>query len=259
MDIVFIGSGNLATNLGISLFHSGHNIKQVYSRTIESARILADTVNAEPTNDITSIDNNADVYIFAVKDSVISTLAEQICKHDDNKIYVHTSGSTPMDVFKGHASCYGVLYPLQTFSKERKVDFSTIPCFIETNDDSTYQTVNSLANSISENVMQLNSESRRSIHLSAVFACNFTNHCYALAAEVLKANDIPFNVLLPLIDETACKVHSLEPLQAQTGPAVRFDENIINRHLDMLSSNRQLQDIYKMMSQSIHKTANNND
>lgn len=259
MDIVFIGAGNLATNLCKALFKNGHNIKQVYSRTIESALTLASIVDANATNEIADIDDNADMYIFAVKDSAVSTLAQQICKHDSNKIYVHTSGSTPIDVFDTHASHFGVIYPLQTFSKERSVDFSAIPCFIEANDVATYDKIKILAESVCDNVLQINSESRRSIHLSAVFACNFTNHCYALAAEVLKEKGIPFDVLLPLIDETANKVHALEPVKAQTGPAIRFDENIISRHLDMLSSNKQLQDIYNIMSMSIHKTANKND
>ena len=157
-----------------------------------------------------------------------------------------------MEVFKPYAKRYGVFYPLQTFSKQRIVDFSRIPIFIEACDGENLSILENLGLSISSDVRVLSSEKRRNIHLAAVFACNFTNHIYALAANILEDADIPFDVLLPLIDETVSKVHHIPPREAQTGPAVRYDENVINKHLNMLSD-PMMNEIYRLLSQSIHK------
>jgi len=259
MRIVFIGAGNLATNLAVALKNSGHEIVQVYSRTIESAKLLASAVGTEATCNIDSLASDADAYIIAVKDSVISEVISKVCPLSSNAVFMHTSGSTPVDVFSGHATHYGVLYPLQTFSRERIVDFQHIPCFLEFNDGYSRSVITQLAESVSDKVMNLSSEDRRHIHLSAVFACNFVNHCYALGADVLKKKGISFDALLPLIDETARKVHHLSPKEAQTGPAIRFDENIINRHKAMLDEGSMSKEIYDLMSKSIHLKAQEND
>lgn len=259
MRIVFIGAGNLATNLAVALKNSGHEIVQVYSRTIESAKLLASAVGSEATCNIDSLASDADACIIAVKDSVISEVISKGCPLSPNVVFMHTSGSTPVDVFSGHATHYGVLYPLQTFSRERIVYFQHIPCFLEFNDDFSRSVITQLAESVSDKVMNLSSEDRRHIHLSAVFACNFVNHCYALGADVLNKKGISFDALLPLIDETARKVHHLSPKEAQTGPAIRFDENIINRHKAMLEEGSMSKEIYDLMSKSIHLKAQEND
>ena len=160
-----------------------------------------------------------------------------------------------MSVFQGHAAHYGVLYPMQTFSKGKEVDFSEIPVFVEASDALADAVIQRLARSVSGSVYQVSSAQRRYIHLSAVFACNFVNHCYALSADILAEHGVPFSVMLPLIDETARKVHLMEPRQAQTGPAVRYDENVIHRQLQLLDGDDTLQDVYRLMSQSIHQTA----
>jgi predicted short-subunit dehydrogenase-like oxidoreductase (DUF2520 family) len=255
MKIVLIGAGNLATNLGKALFAAGHDFVQVYSRTMESASALATLVGGAPTTDIDNINDHADVYIISVTDSVMAELIPKVCKGRERKLFLHTAGSMPMDVFQGMALHYGVLYPMQTFSKNKEVNFSEIHCFVEANDESTMQNVNTLAGSISNHVMTLNSEGRRHLHLAAVFACNFTNLCYNISSDILSKHNIPFDVMLPLIDETADKVHSMDPIDAQTGPAVRYDRNVIRNQASMLKDNPLVKDLYERMSLCIHQLA----
>ena len=157
-----------------------------------------------------------------------------------------------MDVLKGKAEHYGVLYPMQTFSKTRKVDFRPIPCFLEASDDETLSAIRSIAESISDNVVLADSAQRKKIHLAAVLACNFTNHCYRLAEKVLQEEQIDFNLFLPLINETAKKVNTVSPKLAQTGPAVRWDTNVMNKHLQLLAETPEWQKIYELLSKSIH-------
>lgn len=255
MKTVLIGAGNLATNLGRALLKAGHDVVQVYSRTEASASELATIAGGAPVTDLNDVTNDADVYIIAVKDSVIGDVVPALCKGRECKVFIHTAGSVPMSVFEGMALHYGVLYPMQTFSKASKVDFGTIPCFVEANDDLAFTVINNLAGSLSERVMLLSTEQRRFLHLAAVFACNFVNHCYEVSAEILRKNGIPFDVMLPLIDETARKVHELKPIDAQTGPAVRYDQNIIRSQADMLKDNPLFRQIYESMSISIHHAA----
>lgn len=258
MKIVLIGAGNLATNLGKALLAAGHDIVQVFSRTKESAVALAEVAGASPVTDITLVRNDADVYIVSVKDSVVVDLVPLLCKGKETKTFIHTAGSLPLDVFQGMAMHYGVLYPMQTFSKGKEVDFSSIPCFIEANDEYTHGVVADLAHQLSEHVYELSSADRKYLHLSAVFACNFVNHCYAISQDILEKHGIPFDVMLPLIDETAGKVHSLSPVEAQTGPAVRYDQNVIRHQAALLKDNPLLKDIYERMSLSIHRLAEKN-
>ncbi|MBM0143977.1 Rossmann-like and DUF2520 domain-containing protein [Segatella copri] len=257
MKIVLIGAGNLATHLGKALHAAGHDMVQVFSRTMQSAETLASLLDAEPLTDMAQVRDDADVYIFSVKDSALEQLISQLCG-DDEKVFLHTAGSMPMSVFRGKALHYGVLYPMQTFSKQREVDFSIIPCFIEANDEFALKQIEGLAGQISHRVFQLSSEDRKYLHLSAVFACNFANHCYAASQELLQQHGIPFDVMLPLIDETAAKVHGMTPKEAQTGPAVRYDENVIGKQIQLLENQPYFQKIYDCMSKSIHELESEN-
>ena len=252
MDIVFIGAGRLATQLAQALCAQGHRVTAVYSRTMASARQLAELVGARATDDLYALPHEADAFIIAVKDTALSDLLPHLADGRSQQRFYHTAGSMPLDVFKGTMSHYGVIYPMQTFSKERRVDFARVPLFIEASDDDTLDVARRIAGSVSQRVMVLSSEQRRYLHLAAVFACNFTNHCYALSAEILQRHDIPFDVMLPLIDETAAKVHELQPAQAQTGPAVRYDENVIEAHRQLLADMPDVQSLYTQLSQSIH-------
>lgn len=255
MKIVLIGAGNLATNLGKALLDAGNDILQVYSRTMGSASSLATVVGGAPVTDIENVTKDADVYIISVKDSAIAEIVPLLCKDRGEKIFLHTSGSVSLDVFKGMALHYGVLYPMQTFSKTKLLSFRDIPCFIEGNDNYTFETSQHLAESISQRVYILSSEARKHLHLAAVFACNFVNHCYEISSEILAKHNIPFDVMLPLIDETAKKVHQMSPDDAQTGPAVRYDQNVIRMQSEMLRENPIFKQIYECMSLSIHHVA----
>jgi len=252
MKVVLIGAGNVATHLSTALRKAGYRILQVYSRSIESAKTLAQNLNCSFTIDYSEIREDADFYIFALKDDALPDAIAGITPNDG--LWIHTSGSVPIDVFKGYAKRYGVMYPLQTFSKERYQDFNNVPIFVEGVGEDEEFAVHQIASSISSCVSFLSSEKRKYLHLAAVFACNFTNHLYSLAWDILEKQDINPSVLLPLIDETAAKVHVMRPDTAQTGPAVRFDTNIIAKHLSMLDD-KLSEDIYNLISESIHYKA----
>jgi predicted short-subunit dehydrogenase-like oxidoreductase (DUF2520 family) len=253
MQIVLIGAGKLATNLAHALRLAGHRLICVYSRTLESAQQLADKLDCPAVSDVSLLPAEADLFVFAVKDDALAMLVPQVVKGREEQLFVHTAGSMPMSVFQDSAHHYGVFYPMQTFSKERLVDFREIPVFIEGSDTATVDTLRLLAESISSRVCQLSTDERRYLHLAAVFACNFANHCYALSAALLERHGLSFDIMLPLIDETARKVHTLHPFDAQTGPAVRYDEQVIGSQMQLLADNPLVRDIYALLSRSIHE------
>ncbi len=251
MKVTLIGAGNLATQLGKSLKKTGVTISQVYSRTEESARTLGELLEAEWLTDIKSLRNEADVYIFSVKDGALSELITEVCKGRGDKLFLHTAGSMPMSCFEGKALHYGVFYPMQTFSKSKDVNFERIPVFIEGNSIETENVIRSLANKLSQRVIRLSSADRKYLHLAAVWACNFTNYCYTVASDILSEHDIPFDVMLPLINETTEKIQHIGPKAAQTGPAVRGDKNVMSQQLELMSDRADLQELYKMLSKGI--------
>ncbi len=251
MKVIFIGAGRLATHLAIELSKHSIDILQVYSRTDNSAIELAQKVNAKATSNIKEVRTDADIYIFSVKDSALPQLVKEI---PSNKgLWIHTAGSIPLDIFKENNNRYGVLYPFQTFSKDRYLDFSIIPIFLEANNQSDLKVLFDIAQQISHKVYSLSSEKRQYIHLTGIFACNFVNHMYSISNDILEKEGIPFEAVLPLIDETAAKVHNLSPRIAQTGPAIRYDENIINKHIELIKDNN-LKQIYTLISEDIYKT-----
>lgn len=252
MKVVIVGSGNVATHLSLAMASlEGIEICQVYSPTEAHAQILAERLNCDFITDPTQIRKDADVYLFALKDQALETVIRAVPAN--NGLWLHTSGSMPMQVFAGYTERYGVLYPLQTFSKSREISFRGIPLFIECHREEDKNCLEELARRLSGKVCELSSEKRCSLHLAAVFACNFTNHIYALAEEILAKEGLSRDYLFPLIDETAAKVHELPAQEAQTGPAIRYDENIINKHLGMLADDPDVQTLYRLLSQSIHK------
>ncbi len=249
LNFCFIGAGNLATQLSKALKNKGFKIIQVYSHTEQSAKTLANILNTNYTTSVYEIDKNADIYIVALKDQIIEEVISQI--DFENKLVVHCSGSLPLSALGKHAENTGVFYPLQTFSKTRSIDFSEIPIFIESNSAKNETLLLKIARKLSDSVSVLDSEKRIILHISAVFACNFVNYFYTVSADILKSKNIPFEVLRPLILETAKKVQELEPEKAQTGPAIRFDENIINSHLTELKEFNDYQQLYNSISKSI--------
>lgn len=248
---VFIGAGNLATHLSAEFQKKGFRIEQIYSRTEKSAKALAQKLQTKYTTIVQEIIRDADIYVVVLKDSVYEDVLPHL--NIKNKFLVHCSGSMPLSSLQKYSSNIGVFYPLQTFSKNRKVNFSEIPVFIEANSPENEKKLTELAGKISGRVLVVNSEKRLNLHISAVFACNFVNHFYTIAGEVLKSKEIPFEVLKPLIQETAFKVQEMMPAAAQTGPAVRFDENIISKHLEELEIFPQFRKLYKNVSESIYK------
>lgn len=239
MKIVLIGRGRLATNLEHALLSAGHEVASINSRTLEALPL------------------EADVYIVAVKDAALADVIRAATKGRESQLFVHTAGSMPMDIFKGLTVHYGVFYPMQTFSKERLVDFNDISVFLETNDAVSMERLKMLSTTLTTHIYELDSEGRKHLHLAAVFACNFVNHCYALSAEVLDAKGLPFSVMLPLVDETAQKVHELSPREAQTGPAVRGDQNVMQMQTNMLAGNPAVKQIYEALSNDIQRLADN--
>lgn len=252
MKICFIGAGNLATQLGIALKENGHSIIQVYSRTLQNATTLARKLNSTPTNSITEIDNNADLYIIAISDQAINELLKS--RSWNNHLVVHTAGSIPMDILSPYCMNHGVFYPFQTFSIDKKVNFESVPICIEANTPNNLETLKALAQSISKNVKTVNSSQRQQIHIAAVFVCNFVNHLYTIGEELLSEKGIDFEILKPLIMETAIKATQNSSKKSQTGPAVRNDKNVMNKQLALLESHPDLQTLYTLFSNRIIKT-----
>ena len=255
--IVFVGAGNLATNLALALREKGFSIAQIYSRTETSARVLAEQVQAAWTTDLEKLIPDADLYITALKDTALVELLPEIVKGRERRFFVHTAGSVPIDLWKTVPGLehYGVLYPMQTFSKARRVSFENIPVFIEAGTAEDTEILTEIARTLSRNVQAVNSAQRQALHLAAVFACNFANHCYTLSEKILAENGLSFDVMLPLIEETTAKLRQLSPRAAQTGPAVRYDTNVMDKHIAALSGHPELQTLYRLMSRSIHREA----
>lgn len=251
MRITIIGSGNVATHMAAALKNAGHNLMQVYSRDMQNAALLAYHVKAEPVDDLQHISNETDVFVIAVKDDVIGVIAEQLAKHD--KLMLHTSGATDLYALLAFTDKAGVMYPLQTFSKVREVDFRQVPLCIEGADESITKQIEELAQSISNNIYRVDSGQRKILHLAAVFACNFPNYLYEVARQLLDGKGLEFDLLRPLILETAQKVQERLPAQVQTGPAVRNDVGTMDSHLKLLAETPHLQQIYTMLSQGIIK------
>lgn len=248
--IVFVGAGNMATQLALALSNKGSRILQVYSRTIDSARQLAGRVgnNTLYTNRIADIVTDADLYIFSLSDNALPDVIEQMQPND--ALWVHTAGSMPMDVFAAKCARYGVLYPMQTVNKDRVIDWSDVPVFVEASNENDTQYLVQLSQRLSKNVSRSSSQQRQSLHLAAVFACNFTNHMYAIAEKLLQEQGLEFDVMKYLIRETEHKAESISPIDGQTGPAVRNDVNVMNKHLALLGNTPE-GELYRLISKNI--------
>lgn len=244
MKIVLLGSGNVASALGVALQLANHDVAAVWSRTAAHAKELADKLHTVFTDELSALPVDADLYILSVSDDAINTVATDA--FFDGKLLVHTSGTSSINIPK----ISGVFYPLQTFSKQRAVDFTTVPILVEGLTDQITDLLVNLANSISKTVQKASSHQRKALHVAAVFANNFSNHLFAIAENILKYNGMEFDLLKPLIAETAAKVQVLSPQLAQTGPAVRNDQLTINSHKTFLAEHDSLE-LYALFSKSI--------
>ena len=249
--IVLVGAGNMATAISCSLKESGNAPVAVLSRTLESAALLGSRVGCTFTDDLDALPA-ADIVIISVTDNALHTVAAAVAQRFPNALLLHTAGSIPMDALcEAGATRYGVLYPMQTVNKNSPVSLRNITTFIEGCNDAVTAQIEKVAAMVSDKVVYATSKQRCSLHVAAVFACNFPNAVYNMAYELLQRNGLPFDAMLPLIDEAARKVHRMSPLEAQTGPARRGDENVMNAHKSMLDS--ELADIYETLSNYIMK------
>lgn len=246
--IVLIGSGNVATQLAGVFPEKGMQIVQVYSPNLDHAETLAIRSGCAATNLLSNIRQDADLYVIAVKDDAISEINKKL--RLPGKMVVHTSGSVGLSAIRNISEKSGVFYPLQTFTRVRKVNWHDIPVILESSDPGTRILLKDLAGKITGSVFEIDSENRKKLHLAAVFANNFINHLLGEAGEIL-GKQIPFNILQPLVNETVSKAFDLGTEKAQTGPAKRGDMKTIEGHMKWLQSNPEAEKIYRLLTESI--------
>jgi predicted short-subunit dehydrogenase-like oxidoreductase (DUF2520 family) len=249
-SIVIIGSGNVATCLGNAFQQAGLTISGVYSPTISSAQILTDQLQTIRIHSLAEIPLNADAYLLAVKDSVIEEASNAMPLVDG--IVIHCSGMTPLEVLSKHNN-YGVLWPIQSITKNDTIHFKTTPFCVEGNNETTTSQLEALIKQLSDYVTLMNSEQRQYVHLASVFANNFSNHLFDLAFQIMESKGLSFDLIRPLILETANKVQYNNPTDVQTGPAKRNDQVTMRRHFDLLKNNLEWQQLYETLSKSIGK------
>lgn len=248
--IILIGAGNVAHHLATTWLKKGLNVCQIYSRTLDSAGELGIKTGIAYTNDINQIYPDGDVYVFCVSDDALQSVLKNI-RLKGNPFLIHTSGTLPMTVLRSFSANFGVLYPLQTFSKNRDLDFSEIPVFLEGSNPLVEKLLTEIASPLSIHLHYIDSGQRQLLHLAAVFACNFPNYLYRIAGDLLEKNGMDFSWIRPLIFETAHKVMTMRPEEAQTGPAKRGDETILSRHKNRLKHDSELLQLYTLLSQMI--------
>lgn len=256
MNCVIIGSGNVATHFAKAFFEKGHTIRQVYSRNRQNALKVASSCGAEDISSLQEIVHTADLYFIAVTDSCIEEVVATISKKIKGKI-VHCSGATPLSVLSEFQN-FGVIYPAQSLSKEVTIDFSSLPLAIEGNTPETETELVNMMSEISDNVFKCDSRQRLALHTSAVFANNFSNYLYSIAQQILEDSNLPFDLIRPIILETANKVKSHFPSQVQTGPAIRNDRKTINKHLEFLKNHPDWSEIYQLLTKGISNQISNN-
>ncbi|HOX81628.1 MAG TPA: DUF2520 domain-containing protein [Chryseolinea sp.] len=250
--VSFIGSGNLAWHLAPALDNTDFAVREVYSRNpAHAAALVGRLYEAEVKATLDFSTSNSHIFIIATSDEAIEEIAQEIIL-PENAILIHTSGSQPLSLL-GYAATpnIGVFYPLQTFSKSKKTDFKEVPVFIESENSETEKVLQLMAKAISKNFFKITSQERKVLHVSAVFASNFTNHMLLIAQELMKENNLSFDWLKPLIAEMINKSLTIGPENAQTGPARRGDFEILDKHLEFLSGDESTAELYKIISQDI--------
>lgn len=247
IKVSIIGAGNVGFHLYNVLHKSMHvHLIQWYNRTKSAVLEFAETV--EITDDLSEL-IEADIYLISVSDDQIESVSQALKQR--NGIVVHTAGSVPITAVNNHKN-HGVFYPLQTFSKQKMVDFKSIPLCLEANNLQTLNHLKEFASHIGGPVHTIDSVKRKALHIAAVFVNNFTNHLYAVGESLCQEHNVPFSVLHPLIAETADKIKDLSPLEAQTGPALRKDKTTIENHLSLLTLEAHKK-IYSSLTSSIQQ------
>lgn len=248
MNIVFLGSGNAATVLARLMYQKGHRILQVWSRNAAHAVQLANEVEAHAIDELAAIDSSADLCVLAVSDDAVREVASQLSLR--KKILVHTAGSVAMDVLKGASPNYGVLYPLQSLRKEMSW-IPEIPLLTDGNSDEVKVLLFDFAQTLSAHVKEAGDAERLHLHLAAVMVNNFTNHLYAVTEDFCSKHQLRFELLHPLIIETAQRIKMGSAFDLQTGPARRGDEQTLEKHVQLLAQSPPLQHLYETISKSI--------
>ncbi len=248
MQVVVIGTGNVATVLSKLIVAKGHTIIQVVGREMENALSIAIPIGAKASDAIATITPDADIYIIAVNDDAIANVAKQL--QLNNKLVVHTAGSINKQVLSQVSNNYGVLWPLQTLRKET-IEIPDIPFVIDASNDESINMLEHFAKSLSSMCFRANDEDRIQLHVSAVVVSNFTNHLFALVEDYCVAENLDFKLLLPLINQTIQQLDKDSPKNLQTGPAIRGDFETMNKHVEILEKYPSLKELYKAMSISI--------
>ncbi len=253
MKISIVGTGNVAFHLGKRFMEQGVSINQVIGRDLLKTRGLADILKTKPATFTDAIDPSSDVFVIAVSDTSIAEVAEKLSKTVSNALVVHTSGSIPSTVLQPFFRYFGVFYPLQTFSMGSQPNFETIPVFINKTPQYPYDYLTKLAQKVSPKVYDLSDEDRLTLHVAAVFVNNFVNHLFKIGAEIVGKHQLPFDILLPLIEETVHKIRQNPPSEMQTGPAKRGDDSVVEKHLAFIEKHTPQYDLlYTLLSASIN-------
>ncbi len=248
MKIALIGSGNVATVLGRLIVKHNHQVCQVISRDVSHAKILADELGASYADFDGMPDRTADLYIIALSDSALDNFFVKGALGD--KVVVHTAGSVSKEALRNFSKHYGVLYPLQTLRKEME-HIPPVPLLVDGSDEQTTDYIEVFARSISQDVQRMNDEERLKLHAAAVIVSNFTNHLYAIAEDYCVKENVNFNMLKPLIMETALRINHASPSKVQTGPAIRKDIHTLDKHLRLFTAHPKLRTMYLRLTDSI--------
>lgn len=249
--VVLIGAGNVASSMGPALQSiESIEILQVWSHTSQSAETLAKKLNCLSTTDLNSILPDADIYVYALKDSVLQTIINSVNCTNTNALHIHTAGSIGLDVFGADKQHCGVIYPFQTFSRTRQIPMLGVPLFIEGHSDNDIYKIKQLAQQLSGCVFDFTSENRKWLHLAGVFANNFSNVMFGIATEIVAKAGLSKEILLPIMHETVNKLHDMTAQEAQTGPAARGDNEVVKQQYELLTDDKQ-RAIYKLISEMI--------
>lgn len=251
-NISIIGAGNLAWHLAPALENAGHRVVEVWSREhLNASKLVERLYEGRIHTELDFSESVSSLFIICVSDDAIENVAREIVLPPQSTI-VHTSGSVPMEVLEFSAGDHiGVIYPLQTFSRGRKIDFTEVPIFIEASDTGTLSILKKIGKGLTKKINVLDSESRMVLHIAAVFASNFSNHMLTVASNIAESRGLKYKDLLPLISEAINKSLEYGPHEAQTGPARRNDLNTLEKHFSYLDTEGQYADLYKLISEDI--------
>ncbi len=247
----------MATQLGKTLYDKGIEIVQVYSRNLGHANKLAEALNCEGINHLEYLKTDADLYLFSLKDDAYLEVLKNWKLSGVNM--AHTSGSLDANIFKGYSDAYAVFYPFQSFTSGRNINWEELPFFVNASDERLHESLSQLGKKVGGTVVHLDHQQRKIYHLAAVFANNFVNRLFHISQEICEAEDLDFDLMRPLIKETAEKVMDNLPSDVQTGPASRVDLEVLNMHFSALSGDPDKQKVYQILSESIIKARKDHD